>query len=134
MKYKKFALLAAALAVTAALSGCGSSNESVPAETVSPSPSAETTILPTTTPGSVREEDENTGDMTDPDNSVDAGDGSTSESREENKGSTDSTRENTDSARENADSAMDDMRQAGEDLGDAARDAGKSVEDSVKMQ
>lgn len=134
MKYKKLSVLAAALAVAMALSGCGGSSETAPAETASPAPTAETTIMPTTTPGSVNEKDENAGDMTDPDNSVDAGDGSTSESRQENKGDPDSATENRDSAREDMDSAMDDMRQAGEDLGDAAQDAGKSVEDSVKMQ
>lgn len=139
MKYKKLSVLAAALAVAMALSGCGRSDESVPAETTSPAPTAETTIMPTTTPGSVNEKDENTGDMTDPDNSVDAGDGSTSESRQENKGAPDnagenSTRENADSARDNADSAMDDMKRAGEDLGDAAQDAGKAVEDGINMQ
>ena len=86
MKYKKLSVLAAALAVAMALSGCGGSSETAPAETASPAPTAETTIMPTTTPGSVNEKDENTGDMTNPDNSVDAGDGSTSESRQENKG------------------------------------------------
>ena len=134
MKYKKLALLAAALAVAAALTGCGRSKTEAPAETVSPVPTAETTVLPTTTPGSVNEKDENTGDMTDPDNSVDAGDGSTSESRQENKGDPDSTTENRDSSREDMDSAMDDMKKAGEDLGDAAQNTGSAIEDSIKMQ
>lgn len=134
MKYKKLAVLVSALAVAMALSGCGNSKTEAPAQSVSPTPSAETTVVPTSTPGSVNEKDENTGDVTDPDNSVDAGDGSTSESRQENKGDPDSASENRDSARDDMNSAMDDMKQAGEDLGDAAQNAGNSVEDSVKMQ
>lgn len=152
MKHKTLFVVAAAMVLAVALCACGR-NKEVPAESVSPTPSAETTILPTTSPDSVREEDTNTGDMTDPDNSVNAGDGDRSE-MDNTPATTDevpgrapqdsahdagsaqgnnagSTTEAGSAAENNTGSAMDDMKRAGEDLGDAVQDTGRAVEDAV---
>ncbi len=108
MKHKKLGLLAAVMALMVSLSACGGNkNNTSTNSTVSPSPSAETTIIPSETPeaGSVTENDINTGDVTDPNNSVAPGDGYTDSAHEDSSnemgGSTfDSTNENG-SAHEN---------------------------------
>lgn len=88
MKHKNVGLLAAVMALMVSLSACGGNkNNTSTNSTVSPSPSAETTIIPSETPeaGSVNENDINTGDVTDPNNSVAPGDGYTDSAHEDSK-------------------------------------------------
>ena len=125
MNHKKLAILACGMAMRVSLSACGRKKTESPAETVSPTPTAETTVIPTTTPGSVNEHDENTGDITDPANSVDPGDENRPDSaREENHPAYDSTHENDSTAGE-------DLKRAGEDMGSAVGEVGRSIEDAM---
>lgn len=125
MNHKKLAILACVMALMVSLSACGSKKTQTPAASASPTPTAETTVIPTTTPGSVNEHDENTGDITDPANSVDPGDENRPDSaREENHSA-------YDSAHENGSTAGEDLKRAGEDMGSAVGEVGRSIEDAM---
>jgi hypothetical protein len=122
-----------------ALAACGTDTTAA-----SPSPSATTSAVPTVSPDS-----ENSGDVTDPENSVDAGDdgnlGSMTEPKDEDTDREDSvhegsTSEDNDAAnsQENGtkpngeNSARDDLGEAGDDLADAARNAGRRMENGIR--
>lgn len=118
MKHKKLFIFLAAMAMGMLLSACGGDDTTQPQTTVSPSPSAQVSQLPETTPGSIREENKNAGDVTEPDNSVMPGDNH------------DSTREE-DSRHEDGSSAGEDLKRAGEDIGSAVENVGDSVVDAI---
>jgi hypothetical protein len=137
MKKRKYiGILAAAFALMLALAACGTDNTAA-----SPSPSATTSAVPTVSPDSA---EENSGDVTDPENSVDAGDdgdlGSMTEPEDKNSdretGSTtegsaaDPDENGTKPNGEN--SARDDLGETGDDLADAARNAGRRMENGIR--
>jgi ABC-type transport system substrate-binding protein len=139
MKKRKYiGILAAAFALMLALAACGTDNTAA-----SPSPSATTSAVPTVSPDS-----ENSGDVTDPENSVDAGDdgdlGSRHEpedknsDRETGNGAGSTTEGSAADPDENGtkpngeNSARDDLGEAGDDLADAARNAGRRMENGIR--
>lgn len=126
MKFYRILLLSLVLVML--LSACGERTKEEPVQ--SPSPSAQTTVIPTetATPGSVHESDANPGDVTNPDYSVMPGDenaGEKPDSAQESAGETESTQEE-------GSTAGDDLRRAGEDLEDAAKNTVHSVEDGLE--
>jgi hypothetical protein len=146
MKKRKYiGILAAAFALMLALAACGTDTTAA-----SPSPSATTSTVPTVSPDSA---EENSGDVTDPENSVDAGDdgnlGSMTEPEDKNSdretgNGAGSTAEGSTAEGSAADpdengtkpngenSARDDLGEAGDDLADAERNAGRRMENGIR--
>jgi hypothetical protein len=135
MKKRKYiGILAAAFALMLVLAACGTDNTAA-----SPSPSATTSTVPTVSPDS-----ENSGDVTDPENSVDAGDdgnlGSMTEPDDKNSDrETGSTAEGSaadpdeNGTKPNGEDRTDnDLGEAGDDLADAARNAGRRMENGIR--
>ncbi len=124
MTHKKLTILACAMVLLATLSGCGKDDAAVPETTVSPSASA----APTATPGSVSEWDENTGDVTDSQNSVAPGNHSAFDSTQDSADAHDGSSRGEDTT---GSEMKDDLNRAGEDLGSAIENAESAVGDAM---